>query len=198
MIKIKQIKTDDVPVINSPDKDFGAYVTNSVELLVEKMDHYKNVEKLLGQTIDLGYKTVGSVAFDLIAAIPEPIEIPMKKVILIPTGIKVVVPNGYALQIMCRSSANKTGRIIINATGLIDKDYRGEIMVGMARVAYGTEDQVQYVGAPYEQAYPVPVLPGERIAQALLVNIGIAKFTYTTINNDTARGAGGFGSTGKH
>ena len=202
-LKVKQIKTPTTQeswneleklVMTADAKPIG---NDHVELLVEKNDKFLKVEELLGEEINLGYKTEGSCAFDLIAAIPEPIEIPMGTVIVIPTGIKVVVPTGYALQIMCRSSSIKTGRIIVNAPGLIDQDYRGEIMVGMTRVAYGTEDTVQYKGAPYEQAYPVPVQPGERIAQALLVKIGIADFKYTTVNNDTARGSGGFGSTGK-
>lgn len=169
-----------------------------VKLLAQKLDHFKQVEELLGKEINLAYQTSGAVAFDLIAAIPEPIEIPMGKVLVIPTGIKVIVPTGFVLQIVARSSVVKTGRIIQNAVGIIDQDYRGELFVGMTRVAYGTEDLVQYVGFPYEQAFPVPVQPGERIAQALLVRVGIADFEYTTITNDTARGDGGFGSTGKN
>ena len=160
---------------------------SKVTLLVEKLDNFKKVESILKKDLSLEYKTKGSVAFDLIAAIPEMIRISIGDTVLIPTGIKVVVPEGYSLQVTSRSSAVKTGLMLVNGVGIIDQDYRGELFLAIARPVGGLSGNKTYIR----------IQPGDRLAQASLVKVSIADFEYGTVENNTDRGEGGFGSTGK-
>ena len=100
---------------------------------------------------------------------------------LIPTGLRIALPEGTELQIRPRSGlALKHGVTVLNAPGTIDADYRGP--VGVVLVNHGT--------APFRVAH------GDRIAQAVLAPVVQARFTMTDALPETARGAGGFGSTG--
>lgn len=101
---------------------------------------------------------------------------------LIPTGLRVEIPEGFEMQIRPRSGlAFKHGISIPNAPGTIDSDYRGPL--GVLLINLGTE--------------PFVVAHGERIAQAVVAPVVRAVFVPGAISSETARGAGGFGSTGR-
>ena len=101
---------------------------------------------------------------------------------LIPTGVRVEIPNGYEVQVRPRSGmALKHGITIPNAPGTIDSDYRGPL--GVILMNLGTE--------------PFHIAHGDRIAQMVIAPVVQAAFEVAADLSDTARGAGGFGSTGK-
>jgi dUTP pyrophosphatase len=133
------------------------------------------------------YATVGSAGFDLQANLdPENTIriIPTRGQVVIPTGIFVAIPEGYELQIRPRSGfAAKHGIMIVNSPGTIDSDYRGEIGVILASIA--------------SLANYTLIAAGDRIAQAVLSEVEQVNFEEVEVLNDTERGTGGFGSTGK-
>jgi dUTP pyrophosphatase len=101
---------------------------------------------------------------------------------LIPTGVFVQLPPGMVLLVCPRSGlALNDGLTVVNAPGIIDSDYRGEIGVIVHCVAPGASSVIT---------------PGMRIAQALLVESCKAVFTHVETLDESARGTGGFGSTG--
>lgn len=127
------------------------------------------------------YATEGAAAMDLLAAVDAPVVIPPQGRALIPTGLRVALPPGHEWQIRPRSGlALKHGIVLPNSPGTIDEDYRGE--VGVILLNAGTE--------------PFRVERGMRIAQAVLAPVLRAVFEEVTDLPDTARGTGGFGSTG--
>jgi len=106
---------------------------------------------------------------------------PMQRAI-IPTGLRVEIPEGFEMQIRPRSGlALKHGISLPNTPGTIDADYRGPL--GVLLINLGTE--------------PYLIEHGARIAQAIVAPVVQARFEVTDALGDTARGAGGFGSTGK-
>jgi dUTP pyrophosphatase len=133
------------------------------------------------------YETAGAAGADLRAnLLPEDrasgfILDPMRRVI-IPTGIRIAIPMGYEMQIRPRSGlALKFGITLPNTPGTIDSDYRGPL--GVALINLGAE--------------PYTIHHGDRIAQAVIAPVIQAGFTVVEALDDTARGAGGFGSTGR-
>ena len=133
------------------------------------------------------YATAGSAGADLRANLPvderaEGFTLgPMQRAI-VPTGLRVAIPDGYEMQIRPRSGlALKHGITLPNTPGTIDSDYRGPL--GVLLVNLGD--------APYVIAH------GERIAQAVLAPVVRAEFRMVDALGDTARGVGGFGSTGQ-
>ncbi len=137
---------------------------------------------------DFQYKTPGSNAFDLKAAIIEPLNICQADgSVLIPAGFKMrILDLEYGAMIIPRSGlGHKEGLVLGNGTGLVDNDYRGEVMVSVMIRKAGFEKTI---------------MPGERIAQMCLVKLPQAQFRFVEefIEDDTERGEGGFGSTGKH
>ena len=133
------------------------------------------------------YESAGAAGADLRANLPEAqraaglVLAPGARA-LVPTGLRVALPEGHEWQIRPRSGlAFRHGVTLINAPGTIDADYRGE--VGVLMVNLGE--------APYVVAH------GERIAQAVLVPVLRAEFAEVAALDETGRGAGGFGSTGK-
>ena len=101
---------------------------------------------------------------------------------LFPTGFRIAIPAGFEVQVRPRSGlALKQGLTVANAPGTIDSDYRGP--VGVILINLGAE--------------PVQVSHGDRIAQLVVTPVVQADFAPTTTIDETARGAGGFGSTGK-
>ncbi|OUS05609.1 deoxyuridine 5'-triphosphate nucleotidohydrolase [Rhodobacterales bacterium 52_120_T64] len=133
------------------------------------------------------YETEGSAGMDIRANFPadmraEGIILPAGARALIPTGMKFEIPIGYEVQIRPRSGlAHKHGVTLVNAPGTIDSDYRGE--VGMILINHGNE--------------PFSVTHGERVAQMVFAQVARCDITEVTSLTTTARGAGGFGSTGK-
>lgn len=126
------------------------------------------------------YQTAGAAGCDLHAAIGEPFMLMPGARGRIPTGIALELPEGYEAQIRPRSGlAWKNGVTVLNAPGTIDSDYRGEILVLL----------INHSDEPFE------IERGARIAQLVIAPVVQARFTVTDSLNDTARGAGGFGST---
>lgn len=140
------------------------------------------------QTLDLPrYQTAGAAGADLIANLPLAARgtgitlQPMQRAI-VPTGLRVQIPAGYEMQIRPRSGlALKHGISLPNTPGTIDSDYRGPL--GVLLINFGDEAFV--------------VRHGERIAQAVIAPVVQAEFRVMKSLDDTARGAGGFGSTGR-
>jgi dUTP pyrophosphatase len=130
------------------------------------------------------YETAGSAGMDLRAAVPEeaPITLQPGARALIPTGFAIGLPEGYEAQVRPRSGlALKHGVTCLNSPGTIDSDYRGE--VGVILINHGAE--------------PFVIQRGERIAQMIVSPVVQSSWIEVEILDETARGAGGFGSTGR-
>ena len=129
------------------------------------------------------YGTEFSAGADLYNLQGEDVVIPPHATVLIHTGIAREIPEGYCGLIFARSGlATKRGLAPANKVGVIDADYRGEIMVAL----HNHSDAVATVDA------------GERVAQLAIVPFLKAEFSECSELSDTVRGAGGFGSTGKN
>lgn len=127
------------------------------------------------------YETENSAGVDLHANIEEPVLLEPLQRHVIPTGICVSIPNGYEGQVRPRSGlAAKKGITVLNAPGTIDADYRGEIGVILVNLSDTT----------------FHINPGERIAQLVFAKCERAEFVEVEELDETARGEGGFGSTG--
>ncbi len=128
------------------------------------------------------YQTAGSAGMDLRAALDEPVILEPGERRLIPTGIAIALPEGYEAQVRPRSGlAYKYGIGMVNAPGTIDADYRGEI--GVLLINHGQE--------------AFKVADGERVAQLVVVPITQVDWELAGSLESTARGAGGFGHTGR-
>lgn len=128
------------------------------------------------------YETAGSAGMDIRANIEAPIEIGSLERKLIPTGLKVEIPDGYELQVRPRSGlALKHGISMANAIGTVDSDYRGELKVILINLSRDT----------------YTVNPQERIGQIVLNKIAQINFEVVETLSSTNRGEGGFGHTGK-
>ena len=128
------------------------------------------------------YATEGSAGADLYALLDEAVEVGPGSLVQIHTGISLALPQGYAAFVYARSGlATKHGIIPANCVGVIDSDYRGEIMVTLTNLT----------DTPYA------VEPFERIAQIVITAVECPSFSLTDELPQTGRGAGGFGSTGK-
>lgn len=129
------------------------------------------------------YSTVHSAGLDLRANIDEDIVLKPLERKLIPTGLFIELPIGYEAQIRPRSGlAIKHGISVLNTPGTIDADYRGEI--GVILVNLSNEEFI--------------IKDGERICQMVITNHVTAELIEVDNLNETTRGAGGFGHTGKH
>ncbi|SDE75156.1 dUTP diphosphatase [Rhodobacter capsulatus] len=133
------------------------------------------------------YETRGAAGADIRANLPPEIRAaglvlaPMGRAI-VPTGLRVAIPDGFEMQIRPRSGlAFKHGLGMPNAPGTIDSDYRGPL--GVLMINFGAE------------AYTIR--HGERVAQAVIAPVVQARYEAAADLGETARGAGGFGSTGK-
>ncbi|AGT43599.1 dUTP pyrophosphatase [Treponema pedis] len=127
------------------------------------------------------YKTQGSAGADLRAYIETPVILKPMQRYLVPTGLSVELPEGMELQVRPRSGlALKHGITVLNTPGTVDSDYRGELCVLLINL--GSED--------------FKIEKGDRIAQAVISPVVQAEFTEKEKLSDTARGAGGYGSTG--
>ena len=147
---------------------------DSVEILVTRLPHAEGLPLP-------SYATAGAAGMDLVAAVAAPLVIPPGGRVLVPTGLRIALPPGHELQVRPRSGlALKNGITLPNSPGTVDEDYRGELQVIVMNA--GTE--------------PFTVERGMRIAQAVVAPVLRARFTEVAVLPDTARGAGGFGSTG--
>ena len=126
--------------------------------------------------------TAGSAAADLCACINEEIVIAPGKTALLPTGFAMAVPQGFAAFIFARSGLGiKHGIAPANCVGVIDSDYRGEVQVAL----------INHSGADFT------VHDGDRVAQLVLLPVPAVTLLETETLDETARGTGGFGSTGR-
>jgi dUTP pyrophosphatase len=127
------------------------------------------------------YATSGAAGMDLLAAVSAPLIILPAGRALVPTGLAIALPPGYELQIRPRSGlALKQGILVPNSPGTVDEDYRGEVQV----ILMNASDA------------PFTVERGMRIAQAVLTPVVRAVWHEAETLETTARGVGGFGSTG--
>lgn len=140
------------------------------------------IKKLRDNAIIPTYGTEFAAGADLYAAIDEAVTIEPGETKLIPTGFAFEIPAGYAGFVYARSGlASKRGLAPANKVGVIDSDYRGEVMTALhnhSKVSQSIE-------------------PGERIAQMVIAPYITANFILSDELDDTVRGAGGFGSTGR-
>ena len=128
------------------------------------------------------YATESSAGVDLRAAITEPIVLEPLQRAMVPTGLYMEIPKGYEGQVRPRSGlAAKHGVTVLNTPGTIDADYRGEIRVILVNLS----------------SQPFEIQPGERIAQMVFAKHETAQWEEVEELEESARGAGGFGSTGR-
>ena len=144
-----------------------------ITLKIEKLPHCVGLPE---------YKTEGAAGMDIMASNMEPVTLKPLERALIPSGIKIELPRGYEAQIRPRSGlAIKSGITLSNCVGTIDEDYRGEVCVGLINLS--NED--------------FTIKRGDRIAQMLIAPVVRADIQVLGELSATARGTGGFGSTGK-
>lgn len=130
------------------------------------------------------YQSVDAAGLDLLAAVPEqePLVLAPGAYAMIPTGLVIALPSGFEAQVRPRSGlAAKHGVTVLNSPGTVDADYRGEVCVLL--INHGRE--------------PFAIRRGERIAQMVIAPVVQAQLAVATSLTTTARGSGGFGSTGR-
>lgn len=148
---------------------------------IQIMNFSVNIKKLNQNATVPTYGSACAAGADLYACEENGVEIAAGATVLVHTGIAMAIPTGYVGLIYARSGlATKRGLAPANKVGVIDSDYRGEIMVALHN--HGNAAQ--------------KIENGERIAQIVFTPYAAAEFAVTDELDDTARGAGGFGSTG--
>lgn len=128
------------------------------------------------------YAKPGDAAFDLRAAIEEPLTIEPQRSKMFGTGVAVQIPDGHFGMVVPRSSLGKRCLMIANTLGIIDSGYRGEIMVMLLNTGFE----------------PQTVEPGERLLQMVIVPFVQVPLEQVDELDDSARGGGGIGSSGTH
>lgn len=127
------------------------------------------------------YETPGSAGMDVRAALEQPVTLQPGDRALIPTGLRIQLPEGYECQVRPRSGlALKKGITVLNTPGTVDADYRGEI--GIILINLSRE--------------PFEIVPGERIAQLVINQYTRIQWEPVERLDETKRGDGGFGHTG--
>ncbi|MEM1087459.1 MAG: dUTP diphosphatase [Pseudomonadota bacterium] len=148
-----------------------------ITVFVRRLEHFQN--------LDLpAYETSGSAGMDVRAAVPEeePLVLRPGMRAMVPTGLSIAIPEGYEIQMRPRSGlAAKYGITCLNSPGTIDSDYRGELKVIL--INHGTE--------------PFMIARGERIGQIVLAPVTRIVWDEVDRLDETERGDGGFGSTGR-
>lgn len=128
------------------------------------------------------YATALSAGLDLKANLEQPLVLGSLDRAIVPTGLYIALPAGYEAQVRPRSGlAAKHGITVLNSPGTIDADYRGEVCVILVNLS----------------REPFEIVPGERIAQLVVASFEQVQWEAVEVLDDTARGAGGFGSTGR-
>ncbi len=129
------------------------------------------------------FATKGSAGADLCANIDAPLTVPPMGRVLVPTGLAIAIPDPlYGAFVFARSGLSvRHGLTLSNGVGVIDSDYRGEIRVGLVNLSQE----------------PYTIVPGERIAQLVVAPVRQFSPVEAEELDDTARGTGGFGSTGR-
>jgi dUTP pyrophosphatase len=148
-----------------------------ITVSVRPMPHFEGLELP-------AYETLGAAGMDVRAAVPEgePIVLAPGQRDMVPTGLSVAIPLGYEIQMRPRSGlAAKHGLTCLNSPGTIDSDYRGELKVIL--INHGAE--------------PFTINRGERIGQMVLAPVTRIVWEEVESLDETERGTGGFGSTGR-
>ena len=146
------------------------------------MENYLRVKKLRPAALIPARSTGGSAGYDLTACLESPLLLPARERVPVPTGLAIEIPAGTVALVFGRSGLGiRHGVAPSNAVGVIDSDYRGEIVVGLSN-----SSDTDYT-----------ILPGERIAQLVLTPILTPAVEECETLSETARGAAGFGSTGR-
>jgi dUTP pyrophosphatase len=130
------------------------------------------------------YQSADAAGLDLLAAVPveTPLILTPGKYAMVPTGLTIALPSGYEAQVRPRSGlAAKHGVAVLNSPGTVDADYRGEVKVIL--INHGPE--------------AFTIRRGDRIAQLVIAPVAQARWAEVADLDETARGAGGFGSTGQ-
>lgn len=149
---------------------------------MQQLNAKVNIKKLKESAVIPTYGSEFAAGADLYACLDETVTIKPGETLLIKTGIAMEIPQGFAGLVYARSGlATKKGLAPANKVGVVDADYRGEIMVALHNHS-NTEADVE---------------PGERIAQLVITPFLAATFVEQESLNDTIRGEGGFGSTGR-
>ncbi|MEO0982263.1 MAG: dUTP diphosphatase [Pseudomonadota bacterium] len=149
----------------------------TVEIALRPLPHFEGLALP-------AYETDGSAGMDLRAAVAagDPVTLAPGARAMIPTGLSMAIPEGYEVQVRPRSGlAAKHGLTCLNTPGTIDSDYRGEVKVILINLGEA----------------PFIIERGERIAQMVLAPVTRAAWAEVDALPETARGAGGFGSTGR-
>ncbi|AUN98179.1 dUTP diphosphatase [Bacteriovorax stolpii] len=150
-----------------------------ITVKVKKLEHYDSSFPLPS------YETTGAAGADVRASLGngEKLLIKPGERVLIPTGLSMEIPHGYEIQVRPRSGLSfKTGLMVLNSPGTIDSDYRGEVKIILGNL--GKNDEV--------------INHGDRVAQLVLAPVTQAAYIVSESElSDTARGTGGFGSTGR-
>lgn len=129
------------------------------------------------------YGSAGAAGMDVLAAVEDDLLLMPGERVAVPTGLMMAVPAGHEMQVRARSGlALKDGLAVLNAPGTIDCDYRGEVKIILANLG--------------SESFTIP--RGMRIAQLVLAPYVRCDWAETDSLDDTARGSGGFGSTGRH
>ncbi|MFA9380110.1 MAG: dUTP diphosphatase [Acetanaerobacterium sp.] len=141
------------------------------------------VKKLHQDAVIPRRATEGSAGHDLYALLTEPVTVRPSELVRIPTGLAIALPGpDYGAFVYARSGlAIKFGIAPSNCVGVIDSDYRGELVVGLTN----------------HSCEPYTIQNGERIAQLIIAPVILPEIEECDTLGDTARGAGGFGSTGR-
>ena len=127
--------------------------------------------------------TAGAAAYDLCACLEKDVVIPAGGYAAVPTGIAIELPDESCVALVFSRSGHgfKKGVTLTNSVGVIDSDYRGELTVGL--INHGKE--------------PFKICAGDRIAQLMIIKLADLALTRVDVLDDTERGEGGFGSTGR-
>lgn len=145
-----------------------------MQIAVRRLDHNRDLPLPR-------YETTGAAGMDLLAAVTSDVVLQPGARAIVPTGLQMAIPAGFEVQIRPRSGlAAKNGVTVLNSPGTIDSDYRGE--VGVILINLGTE--------------PFTITRGARIAQMVIASVTQGSLVEAETLDATARGAGGFGSTG--
>jgi len=147
-----------------------------IDVPVQQLDH--------GADLALpAYASDHASGVDLLAAVEAPLTLASGERAMVPTGLAIALPAGYEAQVRPRSGlAAKQGVTVLNTPGTVDADYRGEVKVILINLG----------------AEAVSFARGDRIAQLVVAPVTRLAWRPTDTLDDTARGAGGFGSTGGH
>ncbi len=150
-------------------------MTQPITLRIRKLDHAKDLPLPSKHSAE-------AAGFDLCAAVTEPLTLEPMQIKLVPCGFAMQIPPGFEAQVRPRSGlSSKHGITLINCVGTIDSDYRGEVKVPLINLGSAA----------------FTINRGDRIAQLLIAPVPLVNLVEVELLDDSARGEGGFGHTGR-